>query len=609
MITRYDYAIIGFYLLFMMGLGLFFRRLSKNTSDYFRAGGGMPWWITGVSAWIAGFSAWTFTGAAGKIYQTGTLVLCLYYASIPSTVIVLIFTSYRFRRMRVVTWMEAVRNRFGRTTEQVYTWIKLPLLLVLSGVGLNAIGVFMSATFHVPLVRMLIMLGTAVTLVASVGGAFAVLASDFVQMLLVVGITILASCLAVRRPQVGGISGLIQQAPTSFFHWTDLARGPLIALWAISLTWVKVVGDNSMENSTMFLMVKNDRDARRMVLIPLIGTIIGPLIWMIPPMTARITHPNLAAEYPAMVAPSEAAFVAVCRDVMPQGLIALLICAMFGATLTNLDAALNKGVGVFVRNFYLPILDPHCPEKRLLKIGKLCTLVFGAIIIGMALVVAKYRSGGLFDLTNQLAASLVLPMIFPMAYGMIFKRTPGWSGWTTIIIGFLCSLLVKCVPPESLARMFGWRALNASEQTYFLFFATVCFDSIVCTAWFFGTSLFYETSDAKQRESIDRFFVNLQTPIESTSTGADENQQIYGMLGQLCLVYGSFVWLLTLIPNRTQGRACFLFCGGIIFGAGLVLRRVGRSNRRDKSEIPPARGVLAAGEASLALSTSLEGEA
>ena len=607
MITSYDCAIIGFYLLFMLGLGLYFRRLSKDSSDYFRAGGAMPWWITGVSAWIASFSAWTFTGAAGKIYLTGTLVLCLYYASIPSILIVLIYTSYRFRRMRVITWMEAVRNRFGRTTEQVYTWIKLPLLVVLSGVGLNAIGVFMSAAFHVPLFRMLIVLGTAVTLVASIGGAFAVLASDFVQMLLVVGITILASFLALRQPQVAGIRGLLLQAPKSFFHWTELARAPLIALWAISLTWLKILGDNGMENSTMFLMVRNDRDARRMVLIPLIGTIIGPLIWMIPPMTARITHPNLAAEYPAMAAPSEAAFVAVCRDVMPQGLIALLMCAMFGATLTNLDAALNKGVGVFVRNFYLPIVDPKCPEKRLLQIGKLCTLIFGAIIIVMSLIVAKYRSGGLFDLTNQLAASLLLPMIFPMAYGLIFKRTPGWSGWSTVIIGFLCSFLVKCIPPESFARLLDLRqSLNPDEKTYLLFFATVCLDTIVCTVWFFSSSLFYETSDAKQRESIDRFFFNLQTPIESISSGTEENQKIYVMLGRLCLVYGFFVSLLMLIPNRIEGRACFLFCGGIIFAAGLILRQLSHSNHSDISETSRDPKVETVAEPSLAMWTGSE---
>ncbi len=72
MISFYDYGIIAFYFLFVIGIGVVFKNLSKSTSDYFRAGGAMPWWITGTSAWIAGFSAWTFTGAAGKVYETGT---------------------------------------------------------------------------------------------------------------------------------------------------------------------------------------------------------------------------------------------------------------------------------------------------------------------------------------------------------------------------------------------------------------------------------------------------------------------------------------------------------------------------------------------------------
>src|SRR3954447_20972880 len=154
--TGYDYGIIAFYLLFVLVLGLVFRRLSSDTSDYFRCGGAMPWWITGVSAWIAGFSAWTFTGAAGKIYQTGTLVLALYWSSLIPFVVILLYTATRFRRLRVVTWMEAVRQRYGAGTEQFYTWIKLPLLLIFSGVGLNAIGVFMASVFHVDMVATLI---------------------------------------------------------------------------------------------------------------------------------------------------------------------------------------------------------------------------------------------------------------------------------------------------------------------------------------------------------------------------------------------------------------------------------------------------------------------
>src|SRR5512137_909484 len=113
MITNYDYIIIGFYLVFLLAIGVVFRRMSKDTSDYFRAGGAMPWWLTGASAWIFSFSAWTFTGAAGKVYEAGPLVLCVFYSSIFALLFALSFTCLRFRRMRVITWMEAVRLRYG----------------------------------------------------------------------------------------------------------------------------------------------------------------------------------------------------------------------------------------------------------------------------------------------------------------------------------------------------------------------------------------------------------------------------------------------------------------------------------------------------------------
>jgi SSS family solute:Na+ symporter len=588
----YDYLIIAFYFAFILIVGLVFRRLSKNTSDYFRCGGAMPWWITGVSAWIATFSAWTFTGAAGKIYETGTLVLGMYYGTIPALLIVLFFTCYRFRRMRVVTWMEGVRHRYGRGTEQFYTWIKLPLLLIFSGVGLNAVGVFMSSVFHQPMAATLILLGSIVTIVALVGGAWAVLASDFVQMLLVMTITIVAAYLALRQPAIGGLHGLVQKVPHSFFHWSDLAAWQVVWLWVIAQLALKLFDYNNMESSSMYLMVKSDRDARRMVLIPLIGTLVGPMIWIIPPMVARITHPHLDLEYAGLVQPSEAAFVAVCRDVMPQGLIALLVCSMFGATLTSMDAGLNKGVGVFVRNFYKPLIDPECSEKKLLVIGKICTAVFGAIIVGNALVVNRYRSSGLFDLTNQLAASLGLPLMIPLFLGLFFKRTPGWSGWSTGLVGFASSWIIKFyVSAEWCMRQVGVDGpLSDREKTDFLLFATVLTTLVVCTTWFFGSSFFYRSSSVIHRERVARFFEHLRTPIDSVAENLENYDGImYRMIGTLCEVYGAFVLLLTAIPNSLRGRACFIFCGGVIFGMGFILRTLGR---RSGSTIAPSPAPL-----------------
>jgi Na+/proline symporter len=574
MITAYDYGIIGFYLLFMLGIGLIFRRMSKNTSDYFRAGGAMPWWLTGVSAWIFSFTAWTFTGAAGKVYETGLLVLCVFYATIFALLFALAFTCLRFRRMRVITWMEAVRLRYGPFTEQFYTWIKLPLLLLFAGVSLNAIGVFMSAVFKVDMGTILVVLGVIVTIVAFAGGSWAVLASDFVQAFLIVTITLCLAVLVLARPEIGGITGLLQKLPSSHLKWTELARPELLAVWIMATLWLKFSDENNMERATMYLMTRSDRDARLMVAIPLVGTLLGPLIWFIPSMAATILHPNLAAEYPALAQPHEAAFVSVSLDVMPQGLLGLLLSAMLGATVTSMDAGLNKNVGIFIRSFYKPLFNPNASERHLLIAGKLCTLVFGAIIIAIALGVNRYRHTNLFDFVNQLAANLLMPLALPLIFGLFYKRTPGWSAWSTALVAGAASwLLGDWITPELFQQWMGWsRPLNADEATYLLLaVSTLGGTVIVGSSWFFFTSLFYQRSPVEHHDRVDAFFHELKTPVDKHGVQGVQTA-VYQLLGALCLVYGIFILLLTLIPNPLTGRLCFLFCGGMIFAAGAILR-------------------------------------
>lgn len=575
MITGYDYLSIAFYLVFVLVIGLVFRRMSKNTSDYFRAGGAMPWWITGASAWIASFSAWTFTGSAGMIYETGTVVICLYYGTVFALILVFAWTCLRFRRMRVVVWMEAVRLRFGGVSEQFYTWVKLPLLLFGAAVALNAIGVFISSVFHSNMATTLTVLGTVVTLIAVAGGAWAVLASDFVQMLLVVTITLLASILTLQLPQIGGLSGLIHQVkvPLSPLHWETFARPFTIVPWILAVVWMQIVTNNNMENATMYLMSRSDRDVRRMVLIPLIGSIIGPAIWMIPPLAATILHPHLGQEFPALRHPDEAAFVAMCLQVMPKGMMGLLICAMLGATLTSMDVALNKGVGIFIRSFYLPILNPQCPEKRLLILSKISTLIFGVLIVICALLINKWRTVNLFDFVNQVAASLTIPLATPLFFGLFYKRTPDWSAWSTGLVGFLASIVINFWFGHHLRDVFG--PMRPQEHTYLLLAVTTFGDLFIAGGWFFLTTLFYSDSPPAHRKRIDEFFHRLATPVAKVGV-EDVQESIYRLLGLLCLVYGAFILLLLAIPNSFEGRLCFVFCGGAIFGAGAILYLISR---------------------------------
>ena len=143
-----DYIVIGFYMCLILSIGPAYKRFSHTASDFFRGGGGMLWWMVGASAWVTSFTAWTFTGGAGKAYSTGTFFLILALANAIATIFTF-YTAPLFRQMRVITGIEAVMQRFGRTNEQFFTWIPVPFGIVFGGIALYAIGIFMSVVFQV----------------------------------------------------------------------------------------------------------------------------------------------------------------------------------------------------------------------------------------------------------------------------------------------------------------------------------------------------------------------------------------------------------------------------------------------------------------------------
>jgi Na+/proline symporter len=619
MITRYDYISIIFYFVFVITVGVMFSRRNKNTSDYFRGGGIMPWWMAGVSAWMASFSAWTFTGAAGEIYQNGPYTLLLYYANVATYLIIFLFTCYRFRRMRSVTPMEAIRARYGATTQQFITWIRLPFLLVFGGVGLNTVGVFMSGAFGVKLQYVIVALGVLVTFVSLVGGAFGVAASDFVQMFLVVTVTLVISAFALWQPSVGGFSGLLGKAPATDFHWSLIARPELITFWFLALTFNNILSYNSIEMSAKYLMARSDAHARKMALFPLLGTIIGPLLWILPPMVTSVTHPGgLGKLLPTLDHPNEGAFLITAHDVLPKGMLGLLVAGIFGATLSSLDASMNQAVGILVRNFYLPIINPKCPEKRLLIISKLCTAAFGILIIKLGLIISHQRSVGLFDLLNQLGVGLWLPLAVPMCLGLFVKRTPPWSGWSTALVGLLTSFAImfgikpqaildpastRAIPHiqmwleshlhltlPTIAGVVGWipglvGPLNAKEATQSYLIVTAFGVIAVGFAWYFFTTLFYEKSPALYRAQIEEFFALLKKPIENmTAEQVKENTKVVGAIGMLCLIFGAFILLMMLVPNEPAKRLGFLFSGSCFFVVGWLLRKVAKRHEQPRGK-------------------------
>src|SRR5262245_9738930 len=149
--TRYDYVVLVFYFVYMVAISWVFRRFVTNVSDYFRGGGKALWWMVGGSAFMAAFSAWTFTGASSQSYATGWPITAIYVANAAGFVLNAVYFAPRFRQLRVITSVEAIRQRFGRASEQVMMWLQIPLTTLQAAIHLNALGVFFAAAFNINL--------------------------------------------------------------------------------------------------------------------------------------------------------------------------------------------------------------------------------------------------------------------------------------------------------------------------------------------------------------------------------------------------------------------------------------------------------------------------
>src|SRR5215212_1072364 len=196
--SGYDYGVLAVYFVFMLSLGVVFRKFTKISSDYFRGGGNVLWWLVGATAFMCQKSAWTFTGAASKAYSDGLLVGVIFLGNGIGYFIAYLWSAARFRQIRVVTPMEGVRDRFGRANEQFFTWIWLPIGTLYGGIWLNAVSRFASVVFRWNADMTILIVGAAVVFVSGIGGSWAIIASDFMQTLVLIAVSAVTAFLAIK---------------------------------------------------------------------------------------------------------------------------------------------------------------------------------------------------------------------------------------------------------------------------------------------------------------------------------------------------------------------------------------------------------------------------
>lgn len=437
-----DYLVLFVYLLGIFGVGVFLSTKNKSSEDMFAAGGESPWWTSGLSSFMTMFSAGTFVVWGGIAYQHGLVAVVINLCYGVAAILVGYFVAGHWKRMGVKTPAEFIELRFGAAAVQFYTWAMMIFRIVGVAVSLYSLSIVLVAmmpladgnplqdpeTGNLSLMWAIIIFGGIVVVYTMAGGLWAVLMTDVLQFIVLNLAVIFIVPLAFGS--VGGVAAFIEKAPEGFFALTSdkytvffLVGWVLIHFFMIGAEWAF---------AQRFICVSSEQDAKKSCYLFGALYLFSPMLWLLPPMIYRTIDPN---------ADPQQAYILACRAVLPAGMVGLMVAAMFSATASMVSSQLNVFAGVLTEEIYRRVLRPLASEKHLVHMGRLFTIVLGAVLIGVSLLIPYL--GGAEKVVVSITSLMVGPLLAPTIWGLFSQRVGIRAIWTTVAISFVLGLILK----------------------------------------------------------------------------------------------------------------------------------------------------------------------
>ncbi|HCA78323.1 MAG TPA: hypothetical protein DEP53_01170 [Bacteroidetes bacterium] len=574
-----DYGLIALYFVIIIWVGIYAARQNKNTDEYFKGGGHIPWIIAGLSNWVSGYSAYMFVAAAGFTYMYGIGAVVIFTSAFWAYLVGYWVFGKLWRRARLSSPLQFLTRRFSPSTTYFYSITAIIPQIVGIGQGLYILCIFISTAlgfnekaFDFGIVAMsgfqlsIILVGTVMVVYSVIGGLWAAVLSDTVQAIIITVMTLIIFPLSFYYLGDGsgfmaGLSRLLNEAPADYFKLTgDTAKPLFLFAYLINV----MLGYNvSWQMVQRYMSVSSERDTRKMALLCAGLSIIGPLLWILPVMGSRIIFPDMNALWPSFAVPAEASFVSLALMLLPHGLIGFVVSAILSATLGQANDAFNWLSATITRDMYVPLrrrwFSSEASEKNQLGIARLTMFIVGGLGVWVALYIPKL--GGAFEFALQFY-SLTAAFMMPVALGILYRRTPWWSGIAS------CSAAVTT--GLTLMLLGVWK-----EDA---FARNLISESIAALVVFFGSAYWFNEDDPKHAE-LRKFEQDLHTPALSESTHIEASSlKAYALIGKICLIIGFVLIACVFTPSSPIAPAWLNVVAGVMCTAlGTVILYLTRS--------------------------------
>ena len=474
-LSPWDIGIVIAYVVGVLALGFYLsRKSSKNLESYFLGGNELPWYYLGLS------NASGMFDISGTMWSVGILfVYGLKSAWLPwlwpvwNQVFVFVYLAIWMRRSSVMTGAEWITFRFGDGRGAKLSHIIIVIFAVISVLGFIAyffegIGKYCTSIlpwdmafdflgYEVSSARSYALIICGLTSLYTVkGGMHSVVATEVMQFVIMTIACIGVGIVAYNMVTAEQIAAVVPETwDKLWFGWNldlDCSNsafpqvnnkiesdgfdlfGILFILMVLKGVFASVAGPVPSYDMQRILATKTPAEAAKMsflticvLYIPryfmIIGFAVLALVFLGPELTAMGDNLDFEQVLPMAI-----------NKFLPVGLKGLMLAGFLAAFMGTFAAFVNSAPAYIVNDIYKKYINPGAPDKKLVQLSIISSLVLVMVGIGFG-----FNAGSLNSLILWLSSSLYGGYVAANVLKWVWWRFSGNGYFWGMLFGLIAS--------------------------------------------------------------------------------------------------------------------------------------------------------------------------
>ena len=446
-----DYLIIASYVVFAIGVGVYFsRKAAKDSEAFFLGGRSMPWWAICLSMIATSFASDTPIWVTEVTRQDGLQRMWWVIVSVLPLIIGIFLFSRLWRRSNIITDAQFFEFRYEGKSAALLRGVRacyggiLQNLLTIGWVTFGMSTVLEVLIPEINQTQAILGLMVVALFYATFSGFYGVVTTDVVQFFITMGSMFALACIAVS--QAGGLESVLSdirvhpqygESTLSIFPDFSTFNSDVLKMVVIfTLVWWSDANGYNMQRISA---CRNERDAIRATLFYAIFQSCRPWLWVVVGLVSIAVFPSLTEH--------SKAYPMVINEYLGVGLKGLLITAFLAAFMSTIDTHLNWGASFLTIDLYKRFLKKDADETHYVKASKLFMIV---LMAAGALIATQVES---VSGVMEWLAYLMIPGGIASVLRWFWWRINAYTELTALIGGLCGGILFKLLDPAT--QVFG----------------------------------------------------------------------------------------------------------------------------------------------------------